>query len=205
MRRRNTRRQHDEKIDRKILARFEHVTNPVHAQDVGVLMRVDHHRPGAVRSDRADELRDRHHRAFDVKMSLDQTRREVSAGKIDNFICVVITKTDHAAIIHRHIRGVHFSAEHVYDLRVLEKFLRGFLSPRDRELVLDLSHLTGTDADFSGDARRCSIAMKIASGVAGDGSGTWPPDLPKAATASRIASRTEIASINGGSPTALLP
>ena len=53
--------------------------------------------------------------------------------------------------------------------------------------------------------RRCSIAMKIASGVAGDGIPTCPPGSPKAAIASRIASRTEIASINGGSPTALLP
>ena len=47
--------------------------------------------------------------------------------------------------------------------------------------------------------------MKIASHVAGNGSGTSTPAGPKAATASRMASRTEIASMKGGSPTALLP
>src|SRR5258708_3186556 len=49
------------------------------------------------------------------------------------------------------------------------------------------------------------IAVKIASPVAGDANGTSPPARPNAATASRIASRTENASISGGSPTALLP
>src|SRR5579862_2073687 len=51
-------------------------------------------------------------------------------------------------------------------------------------------------------ARR--TAKKIRSGVAGLSNVTGPPP-PNAATASRSASRTEIASINGGSPTALLP
>src|SRR5258707_9817100 len=48
------------------------------------------------------------------------------------------------------------------------------------------------------------IAKKIFSVVAGTGRHTGPPP-PNAATASRMASRTEIASISGGSPTALLP
>lgn len=49
-----------------------------------------------------------------------------------------------------------------------------------------------------------SMAQNTASGVAGAPSGTIPP-RPKAATASRSASRTEMASMRGGSPTALLP
>ena len=53
-------------------------------------------------------------------------------------------------------------------------------------------------------ARCRSIAQNTASGVDGDESSTQPP-LPKAATAARSASRTLIASMNGGSPTALLP
>ncbi len=53
-------------------------------------------------------------------------------------------------------------------------------------------------------ARARSTAKKTRSGVAGLSSVTRPPS-PNAAMASRIASRTEIASISGGSPTALLP
>jgi hypothetical protein len=59
--------------------------------------------------------------------------------------------------------------------------------------------------DDRGALLRSQIARKIASHVAGTGSATSPPRSPKDATASRIASRTDIASINGGSPTALLP
>src|SRR5262245_37202659 len=50
---------------------------------------------------------------------------------------------------------------------------------------------------------RCT-AQKTRSGVAGL-SRAIGPEAPKAAIASRIASRTDIASIKGGSPTALLP
>jgi len=49
------------------------------------------------------------------------------------------------------------------------------------------------------------MALKMTSLVAGDGRGTSPPASPNAAIASRIASRTEMASMNGGSPMALLP
>ncbi len=53
--------------------------------------------------------------------------------------------------------------------------------------------------------RTPSIAQNTASGVAGEASSTLVPGDPNAATASRNASRTEKASINGGSPTALEP
>src|SRR6185369_12146347 len=59
--------------------------------------------------------------------------------------------------------------------------------------------------------RARSMAQKTASGVAGRASVTSagpaaaPAPVAKAATASRSASRTLIASIKGGSPTALLP
>ena len=56
-----------------------------------------------------------------------------------------------------------------------------------------------------GRRNRSCTDMKIASPVAGEASETMPPGAPKAATASRMASRTEMASIKGGSPTALLP
>ena len=64
---------------------------------------------------------------------------------------------------------------------------------------------TSTDCIDSGVAARThSIALSVASGVAGTDRGTSEAS-PKAATAARIASRTAKASINGGSPTALLP
>ena len=54
-------------------------------------------------------------------------------------------------------------------------------------------------------SRLAWMAVKIASAVEGAGSGTSPPGSPKDAIASRMASRTENASMSGGSPTALLP
>ena len=53
--------------------------------------------------------------------------------------------------------------------------------------------------------RARSTAQKTASGVAGDGRSTLVPSAPNAAAASRSASRTQKASIRGGSPTALEP
>ena len=61
--------------------------------------------------------------------------------------------------------------------------------------------------ELTGDSRSArarSTAKNTRSGVAGLASITGPP-APNAAIASRMASRTEIASISGGSPTALLP
>ncbi len=54
-------------------------------------------------------------------------------------------------------------------------------------------------------SRACSTAQYTASGVAGDARSTLIPAGPKAAAAWRSASRTENASISGGSPTAFDP
>ena len=52
---------------------------------------------------------------------------------------------------------------------------------------------------------RRALLVVTASGVAGDGRSTLVPGGPKAAAACRSASRTENASISGGSPTPLEP
>lgn len=54
-------------------------------------------------------------------------------------------------------------------------------------------------------SRTDSIAQKTASGVAGAASSTLTPAGPNDAAAWRSASRTQKASISGGSPTALDP
>src|SRR5436309_12689762 len=62
-----------------------------------------------------------------------------------------------------------------------------------------------TDSSATGwRTRMARTAQKTRSGVAGLSSVTTPP-FPKAAMASRRASRAEMASMRGGSPTALLP
>src|SRR5699024_3165791 len=53
--------------------------------------------------------------------------------------------------------------------------------------------------------RTSSMAQNTCSGVAGEARRTEEPGAPKAATASRRASRTEKASMCGGSPTAFEP
>ena len=55
------------------------------------------------------------------------------------------------------------------------------------------------------DSVKFELGFRGGGSVAGEASATSPLPEPNAATASRMASRAEIASINGGSPTALLP
>ena len=69
---------------------------------------------------------------------------------------------------------------------------------------LTTARLRPCDARARARRGRAAMAQKTRSGVAGLSSRTRPP-APNAAMASRMASRTEMASISGGSPTALLP
>jgi hypothetical protein len=140
MRCRNARRQHDEKIDRQIFARFKHVTDSIHAEHVGVFVGIDDHGAGAVWHDRAHKFRQRDHAAFHVKMSVDQARGQKCAGQIDNFLRFVITQADHAAIIYRDIRFVNLATQHIDQARILEEQLGRLLPTRDAEFMLKLPH-----------------------------------------------------------------
>ena len=121
MRRRHARRQHDKKIDRQIFARFEHVTDSVHAEDVRVFVGIDDHRARAMRDHRARKFRYRDHRAFDVEMAVDQTGREISAADVDDFPRFIIAEADHTAVVHRDVCFVNLGAQDVDELRILEK------------------------------------------------------------------------------------
>ena len=103
-------------------------------------MRIDHHRAGAVRHHRAHKFRQRDHRAFDVKMPVDQTRGEIRAVEIDHLFRFVIAESDDAAVIHRDVRFVNLAAQDVDELGVLEEQLGRFFAARDAELVLQFSH-----------------------------------------------------------------
>ena len=103
-------------------------------------MRVDDHRSSAVRHDRARELRDRDHRAFDMEMAIDQTRREISAGDVDDFFRLIIAEANHASIVHRHVGLMDFAAEDVDEPRVFEQDICRSFAAGDAELVLNFPH-----------------------------------------------------------------
>ena len=136
----NTTGQHDEKIERQIFARFEHVTNAVEAEDVGVFVGVNHHGAGAVRDDGAGEFRRGEHGTLHVKMAVDQARREIRAPEIDDFASLVITDAHNAAVIHGDVRGMNFAAEHVDEFGVFEKEFRGLFAAGDAEFLRDVAH-----------------------------------------------------------------
>ena len=140
MRRRNATRQHDEKIHGEIFARIPNVADAVEAEDVGVFVRVNHHRARAVRHDRAREFRRGEHRAFDVKMPVNQARREIRALEINHLLRLVIAKADDASVFDRDVRLVDFAAEDVDHPGVFEKQFRRLFAARDAQFVLQLPH-----------------------------------------------------------------
>ena len=52
----------------------------------------------------ADEFGQRDHGAFDVEMAIDQTRREVGAVEIDDFVCLVIAEADDPPVVDGDVR-----------------------------------------------------------------------------------------------------
>src|SRR5438034_10247564 len=133
-------------------------------------------------------------------MAVDQAWRQVSAGKVDRLQGLVIAKADNTFVIDGDVCLINLAAEHVDELRVLEQQLGWFLAASDAQLMLKLPHERTCSAVTCSVAStgfvaptRPAIAFEMASQVAGDAIGTSPPRAPKAATASRLASLTEIA------------
>ena len=135
-----------------------------------------------MRHDRAHKFRQRDHAAFDMEMPVDQTWRQICAGKIDNLLRVIIAEANHAPVIDRDVGVVNFAAQHVDELRILEEQLGRLFAARDAQFVLQLSH-----------ERTCSAVA--CSGVV--------PSLPSAADdTSRDRVRDRFCKWNGGRPAA---
>lgn len=104
-------------------------------------MRIDHHRARPMRHDRARELRHGHHRALDVEVAVDQSRREIGTIQIDDFARFVVADADDAAIINRHVSRINLAAEDVHELRVFEEQLGRRFAARDAQFMFEVSHL----------------------------------------------------------------
>ena len=113
MRRGNAARQHDEKIQRQIFGGFENVADAVETENVRVFVRVNHDRARAVRDDGAREFRRGEHGTFDVKMPVNQARREICALEVNGFFRAIIAEADDAAVVHGDVRGMDFAAQDV--------------------------------------------------------------------------------------------
>src|SRR3954464_5651575 len=114
-------------------------------------------------------------------MSVDQTGNEKRAFEINDLTGLVGSEPNDAAAVPRHARRMNFAAEAVYELCVAEEQFRRRLTAGDTEFVAGLSHrrtpsavaCSGVASADDGALRRPEIALKIASAVAGEASGTW--------------------------------
>ncbi len=129
MRRGNAAWQHDEEIHGQILGGFQNVTDAIEPEHVGVFVWINHHRAGAMRSDRAHKLRRSEHGAFHVKMPVNQARREIRAFEINRFPGLVITEADDAAIFDGNV-GLVISPLKTLTTRAFLKISSAGCSPR---------------------------------------------------------------------------
>src|SRR5277367_1502567 len=99
MRRGDAAWQHDEEIHREMFGGFQNVADSVETENIGILVRINHHRASAVRDNCAHEFRCGEHGTFYVKMSVDQAGREIRALHMYRLFCFVIAKTNDPAIL----------------------------------------------------------------------------------------------------------
>src|SRR2546423_1562073 len=99
-------------------------------------------------------------------MSVDHSRREVSAGNVDDLFRVVIAEADHATVVHGHVGFVNLAAQNIDEARILEEQLRRRFTARDTELVLNVAHWELSEGSPCHDKTRSAIGC---SGVASGG------------------------------------
>ena len=107
-----------EDVDRLADRGGQHVADPFGAEHVGDLMRVGHHRGGAVHRHRAGELGDAGHRAFDVHMGVDETGSEETPAQVDGFARRIIADADDPLPGHGHAAGGDSAREDIHDAGV---------------------------------------------------------------------------------------
>ena len=141
MRRGHAARQHDEKIHREIFGGFQNVADAVEAEDVGVFVRVNDHRTGAVRHDGARKFRRGEHGAFDVEMPVNQARRQIRTLEINHLLRLIIAEADDPTVLDGDIGLVDFAAEDVDDTGVFEQQLGAMFAARHGKFLLEVAHL----------------------------------------------------------------
>src|SRR6202453_109679 len=132
--------QHDEEVHRKAFRGVQNIADAVKAEDTGVFVWVDDDRAGTMRHYRTDEFRRGEHGAFDVKMPVYQTGRQISAFEIDCLSRRVIAEADDPAVFDSDMRFVDFAAEDVNDARVLEQLLDRLFAARYGKFLLNIAH-----------------------------------------------------------------
>src|SRR5262249_48254404 len=110
---RHARRQHDEKVQRQVFARLQHIGDAAQAEHVGVFVRVNDDRAGPVGDDSSCELQRDEHRALYVEMRIDQAGREIRTLQINDASAFVITNADYPSVIDRHVSPVYLPAEDI--------------------------------------------------------------------------------------------
>ena len=80
----------------------------------------------------AHKFRRGEHGAFDMKMPIDQTWRQICAFEINCLPRLITAEADNPAILHGDMRFVNFTAENVDDARVFEQLFHRLFTPRNR-------------------------------------------------------------------------
>ena len=113
--RRNAGRQH--KVDRKfqIPCRFQHEVESSRACYVGNLMRVCNDCRCAMRKDSLLKCRPTEHGAFDVNMTINQTRTDVFSVQIHFILAGIFSYTNDFPVMDGHIGLFDFVSKHIYN------------------------------------------------------------------------------------------
>src|SRR5262249_50875888 len=93
-----------------------------------------------MRDDSAYKFRRGEHRTLNVKMSVNQTRREIRALEINCRLRAIVAEADDASALDCDVRLVDLAAENVDDASVFEQQLGGLFTARDGKFLLDVAH-----------------------------------------------------------------
>src|SRR6266404_1548032 len=136
----NTRGQHDEKVQRQVLGRFQNIADAFQPENVRVFMGINDYRSSAMRHHSSRKLSRNEHRTLDMKMRIDEAWCQVSTLQIDHRQGVVLPQTDNSRVVHCHVRIINLPAEDINQLGVFEdQFSRPFTA-RYAEFLLDIAH-----------------------------------------------------------------
>ncbi len=111
-------------MHRQIFAHFQHEINALCAADICDLMRIGNDCSRTVGECRARQLGRCEHRAFDMDMSVDESRADCAAGNVLGLVGVrigIIPDSEDDIILNQDVFADRFPCKYVDDCSVLEQ------------------------------------------------------------------------------------
>ena len=121
---RDTGRQNKIYIQRKPSGLIQHIFQSVKSGYIRNLMRIRNNGRRPVRHHGPGKFYRRYHGAFKVNMSVNKTRTDIPARKINLCSAGIASDSDNIAVLNRNIRFLCLIRKHIHDSRILQHKLR---------------------------------------------------------------------------------